>query len=279
MGFLAAGFAVFGLTLGIGLADQTRFNASLKGIVGVSSFFSGGFMFQPYKGKFVSRLDTLKARPIFAARIGHTIAMWSAIEIHLSQLLSIILRADAQVGATLFSAIRAESGRLAMIRAIAEERLPPDLFAEYLALQKRVSSVGSHRDAMAHGSWALSQTDPDCLILVDSRYVGRYIAAAHSNLSKENASLLERQKAAAAMKNYLDSARRYGDVEFDYIEKEIKAVRQEIKEMAAKVSVVLALPHAPSTPAKKTPPKKAGTLRAAKPKPLIGRKPKTQGKA
>lgn len=188
-------------------------------------------MFDTFNGKFRCDFDSIKKRPELAARVAHTIAMWSLVELSLSQLLSVILHSDAQVGATLFSTIRAESGRLAMIRAIAEDRLTPEMQHEYAALQKRITQVGSYRDAMAHGNWAASDDDPDCLILVDARHVATFIAAVTADVTR----LKIEEKTKKLGEKYRKNARRYGAQEFDFIESEIKKLNADLSAFIEKV--------------------------------------------
>ena len=103
-------------------------------------------MFDPFQYLPGETLDAshsaLRQRPDLAARVGCIIGMWAMVELRLSELLSAVLHADARVGGTLFSVIKAEGGRLAMTKAIAEERLVPDDLIEFEALRKRMKVSG-----------------------------------------------------------------------------------------------------------------------------------------
>jgi hypothetical protein len=187
-------------------------------------------MFDPFKGEFVSVTESLRERPELAARVGLCIGMWSFVELNLSILLSAMLHIDAQIGSTLFGVIKAESGRLAMLNAIAEDRLSEDLFAEYSLLQKRVNSLSGHRDKLAHGTWATSSAAPDILILADPRHISEHFATimAVATGSKTASFGSEPPK-------FREDARCYGDAEFTYLEAEMRSLASDVILFASNV--------------------------------------------
>ncbi len=195
-------------------------------------------MFEPFKkGTTTSSLKTLQERPKLAAHIGLIMGMWAVVESELSRLLSIMLQSDAEVGATLFSVIKAEAGRLAMIEAIAKDRLTSEQQAEFAGLKKRVTSVGGYRDRLAHNIWAISEDHPDSLILFDARAGAQFMAHLTSNVPGRG--IFPRQdpeKSTSALMNHLDSAREYTEKEFLYIESEIAAVSVAIVRFSQKLT-------------------------------------------
>jgi hypothetical protein len=179
--------------------------------------------------KFFSGMTAIKQRPELAARVGLVVAMWATIELRLSELLSYMLHADARVGATLFTAITSEGGRLAMTKAIAQERLSVGQLTEYDALQKRIRKVGGYRDAMCHGIWCVSDARPDTLILLDSRSVAQFFAHKTAH---------EAQMPTAPEMDLPDySASEYGDTEFSFVESEIRALAGDLIDFEKRVQL------------------------------------------
>ena len=171
--------------------------------------------------------------------------MWAVVESQLSYLLSVILQADARVGATLFSVITAEGGRLAMIKAVASDRLTLEQQKEYEALQKRVKSVGKYRDNIAHNIWAVSESNPDRLILYDARKYASATASITNNVAdplRHSSSQTERQKFHDAFvhqfdaeQEYANSGRQYTEREFLHIESEITQLSFDLGQFASKL--------------------------------------------
>ena len=202
-------------------------------------------MFEAFDGESNSSLKSVAERPELAVHIGLIIGMWAVVESQLSHLLSIILQSDAKIGATLFSVIKAESGRLAMIDAIADDRFTLEQKTEYEALQKRVKSVGKYRDTIAHNIWGVSTTCPNSLILFDARKSARWMASFTSNLAdplRHDKSLTENQKSHRALilhmtaeREYANSAREYTEKEFLHIESEITQLSFDLGQFASKL--------------------------------------------
>lgn len=96
VGFLAAGFAVFGLTFGIGFADHTRFNASLKGIAGASVLSFSGGVFMSTKDSRMSEHINDEFNEEFSA-LGEFIAICSMLEATLHICLMRWLKIDEDV--------------------------------------------------------------------------------------------------------------------------------------------------------------------------------------
>jgi hypothetical protein len=192
-------------------------------------------MFESFKGETTWGLKVLAERPKLAAHIGLIVGMWATVESRLSHMLSIILHSDAEIGATLFSVIKAEGGRFAMIRAIAEDRLTPEQQAEYSALKKRIESVGSYRDAIAHNIWAISEDHPDSLILFDAKASARFMAILTKDLATVYPTEKHQYDFIKSVEDRKKSARKYTEKEFLHIEAEITAVAAEIADFSSRL--------------------------------------------
>ncbi|GAC1354914.1 MAG: hypothetical protein NVSMB34_07520 [Variovorax sp.] len=205
-------------------------------------------MFDSFKGHATTKgLRSVNERPALAAHIGLIVAMWAMVESQLSELLSIMLHADAAIGATLFSVIKNEGGRLAMLKAVAEERLTPEQQAEYASLKKRITAAGDYRDRLAHNIWATSPDYPDSLILFDARASAHFVALYTKAIAVGRFSDQDDASASCAITNYLESARVYSE-KFLHIEAEITAASDDLGRFCWKLKAPTPLPHPEAKP-------------------------------
>lgn len=187
-------------------------------------------MFDTFKGMFSWHIASVSERPALAAHIGEVIAMWSIVEQQESQLLSHLLKAEATVGATLFSSIRAEAGRLAMIQSAATRYLTAPLAEEFAQLKRKIQKVGSYRDQIAHNIWAVPSEMPDALVLMDSRTLteltAQMTAASHGGKYEANDTL----------ERHFNASQTWRELEFLHVKKEISSLLVEIQQFVQKIS-------------------------------------------
>lgn len=190
-------------------------------------------MFDPTKNDWQSLcIGEIIQHDVIATRIGRIIGMWSLVEHQLGHLLCIILHADARLGMLLYSSIKAEAGRLAMLDSIISERLKPEDQLEFAALRKRVRTVGSYRDELAHTPWAVSKMGE--LVILNSADQLRHEA------NRVNFSAAHSEEAKIRFFNHMgkmyDSNKSYSPREFDFIENEIRSLSDDLVIFAEKIA-------------------------------------------
>jgi hypothetical protein len=269
----ASWFAGFGFTFGIGFALQTRFNASLNGIAGdAGSSFLGVAMPQPFRRQGVTQympdIDALAMRPQFAMHVGIIAGMWSFVESKMAELVSTILQADALVGATIYSVIRAEGARFAAIDAIANERLPKKDFDTWVALRKRVSSVGDRRNDVQHNLWDLPPEGVDGILLIDARKQSMINASGQAFSAKqvEHLDPDEVSRLLHSFKKHADRVMLYKEADFVNIQNEIRDLSIELVAFDLKLSLRNLRPLSGPLPAPDTHPKAAQKTKSSRPR-------------
>lgn len=167
-----------------------------------------------------------------ALRVGRIIGMWSIVEHQLGHLLSIILHTDARIGSLLFASIKSEAGRLSMLDSIIADRLTPEHQEEFRALKKRARTVGSYRDELAHTPWAASSVGE--LVLLNS--AAQLLHEAH----RVAASAEDSEKALSQLFDHMgkmyNSNKCYSAREFDFVEREIRTLSDDLAVFAEKVA-------------------------------------------
>jgi len=190
-------------------------------------------MFDPTRNDWQSlAIGEIGSHDAIALRVGRIIGMWSLVEHQLGHLLSIILHADARIGSLLFASIKSEAGRLAMLDSIISDRLAPEHQEEFRALRKRAKTVGSYRDDLAHTPWAVSSAGE--LVLLNS--ADQLMHEAHYVVTNAEDSPQAISRLFDHMGKMYDSNRCYSTREFDFIEKEIRALSDDLAAFAAKVA-------------------------------------------
>jgi hypothetical protein len=234
---------------------------SMSSIPGCGAgFFSGDFaMFDPFEGQFQCAFDSLTRRPQLAVRVAHIMGLWAHVDALLAVLLSRVLHADAEVGAILFSSVHAEAGRMAMIRAIVEERLSEPLQKEFSALQDKARKVGKHRDEMAHGLWGHSDEKENCLVLANTRQLNFDFARLMGRIAQRRPLVSEGESQRPRQK-----PQTFRDVEFDFLEKQIAEVTETIIKLHDSLLAEQYPPQPPEAPSpSSTPPPPVGIVLGA----------------
>jgi hypothetical protein len=96
-----------------------------------------------------------------------TVAIWAEIEHGLGILLTDMLGTDAKLGLAIFFAMRTEGPQREVIKATAEQRLPPEMAAKVVKFVTDLRDRTKGRNAVAHGIWGLSDKHPDELVWMD----------------------------------------------------------------------------------------------------------------
>jgi hypothetical protein len=117
-GFFAADVAGFALAFGIGFAAQTRLNASLNGIAGVSSLAGGFFMSVPitFPERVYLAQTELVMQPLYLA-MGKAICTWSGIERGLADILRQLTELQHLPAHSLFYSTSSFDGKLRLVKA------------------------------------------------------------------------------------------------------------------------------------------------------------------
>ena len=116
----------------------------------------------------------LSEHPEYARRVGEIVSLWSMIELRLSIIFGMLLRAPAWQAWEAFFAVNNAKARIDMLRALAvalDDRLPEK--PELLALLKRTQEAPAARHGYAHRPWIeykdrLYQMDKPAVPIEDS---------------------------------------------------------------------------------------------------------------
>lgn len=116
----------------------------------------------------------LTAHPEYARRVGEIVALWSMIELRLSIVFGMVLRAPAWQAWDAFFAINNAKARIDMLRALAhalDDRIPEK--ADLLKLLDRAQNAPAARHGYAHRPWVeynrkLYQMDKPAVPIEDS---------------------------------------------------------------------------------------------------------------
>jgi len=205
---------------------------------------------QPFNGKWIGDPDACAKRPELAAYIGRIAAHWSHVEWSMGILVSVILHEDARLATTVFSPVRSEPTRFAILDAIATENLPPELFQEFQALRKQVKQTGGERDRIIHGCWMLAPEAPDSLIHINPRQLIDNYAAYATVRAKGlgSAPLKDMQK----LDEFRFTPLEYTMRDFQEVERRIKERISDIDAFSVKVRQFHERPASP--PLASTPP-------------------------
>ena len=190
-------------------------------------------MFDPTRNDWQSiAIGEIVQHEAIATRIGKIIGMWSLVEHQFGHLLSIILHTDARIGSLLYSSIKSEAGRLAMLNSIVDERVKSGDQDEFRELRKRAKTVGSYRDELAHTPWAVSSTGE--LVLLNSadqlKHEAHHVSASAVKCDDANTRLFSH------MEKTYGNNKSYSTREFDFIESEIRKLSDDLAKFTAKVA-------------------------------------------
>lgn len=174
---------------------------------------------QPYKGKWSMSSSTLEMRPKLATHVGIIASMWTQIELTLALIVAKMLNAEADIAGAMLLPVRSEATRFAIINAVAEDRLTPDMQEELKQLKKRIDNTGNERNRVVHGLWAHSENE-DTLILVSQKEMLKVYSGIITKLANQK---------PVEVKDYAEMLE-YSEKDFIQIESNIA---DRIKETAA----------------------------------------------
>jgi hypothetical protein len=196
-------------------------------------FFTGDLLMpQPYFGSWTSDQNSLAQRPHLAAHVGIIASLWSHVEYRLALLIARILHIDAEVATIMYLPVKSEAARLAIIEAIAKDRLPKELLLEFQTLRKRIGSTGAERDNIVHGLWALPGNGNDSVLWYDATKSVKSVSETISHLARRTEEMREKSITA---KEFLDSVLEYKEQDFIAIETRIQERIGEIMTFGQKI--------------------------------------------
>lgn len=179
---------------------------------------------QPFKGKWAMSASTLEYRPKLAMHIGIIASMWTQVEVNLAMIVAKMLHAEASIAVAMYLPVKAEGARLAIMDAVAQERLTPQMQNEFEQLRKRIKNTGDERDHVIHGTWAHGENQ-DTLILLSQKEMVR----CYSNLLSNSAKQIE-----TPAQDY-SSMLEYNEKDFIQIETNIRSRIKETSEFWIKL--------------------------------------------
>jgi len=125
--------------------------------------------FTPDRGIEIRTGKALLEKPELAAHLSTITSLWAQMVTLLEEILGLLAGVDAITAMRLYTAIENDGAKQAMLRALAEDKLPDNLQAELNAIFKWIREHGSSRNVVAHGVWGVSPQYPDALFYTDVR--------------------------------------------------------------------------------------------------------------
>ena len=109
----------------------------------------------------------LDRRPELATRIARIAVLWSRVEERLGCVTVQLLGADQIAGTRMYEALTSSADRIAVLRAIAQDRLDDDMRGRLESLLVRYADVRWKRNKVIRGCWYVSDEHPDELVWAD----------------------------------------------------------------------------------------------------------------
>jgi hypothetical protein len=183
--------------------------------------------------------DALREKPDLAILVVKIFAVWANIERRLSVLLVHLLGADQVHAHAIFSILQTQALQTKALEAASKSALPPDDLDIFDAVLTVISGVQKTRNRLAHWAWGKCLQRPDLLLLADpdglknwdtrtAAYfqslkpgettfwgslmgpplfdVSKFYGYSKADLEREVRDLLDAEKIAFFLQNYLDPA-------------------------------------------------------------------------
>jgi len=115
------------------------------------------------------------ADPVLVGLVMRVIATWSYVDLALTDLISVFLRADFEVVNEMFIALIGSTQRRA-VRDAASLTLSENDRELYVQVMKRLGPIEKHRNDFAHSIWAYARSMPEALLLIDPKALARHNA-------------------------------------------------------------------------------------------------------
>ena len=142
---------------------------------------------QPFKrkGRKVSvTASAVVQRPHLAIGIVNMAAHWSSLEFTLSLLYTYLLFGQEESAFQFYHELIDLSLRKKAFMTAAAGKLPKDLIAEIDKLYTDVRKLGSSRNTVVHGVWAVCQTKPNSLFLCEPKAINAKVNQVFSHLAR-----------------------------------------------------------------------------------------------
>jgi hypothetical protein len=109
----------------------------------------------------------LDKRPTLATCIARIAVLWSRVEERLGCITVQLLGAEPIVGTRMYEALTSSADRVAVLRAVAQDRLDEDKRKKLEALLSRYAEARWKRNKVIRGHWYVSDEHPDELVWAD----------------------------------------------------------------------------------------------------------------
>lgn len=109
----------------------------------------------------------LDRRPQLAACIARVAVLWSRVEERLGRITVRLLGAEPIVGLHMYEALTSSADRVAVLRAVARDRLDEEMLKKLETLLGRYAEARWKRNKVIRGHWYVSDEHPDELVWAD----------------------------------------------------------------------------------------------------------------
>lgn len=167
-------------------------------------------------------------RPDLAAHIGVIACQWTEIDMRIGTLLAHILGIDAPLGLLAYLAIDNDGAKMAMLRAIATDRLNTTEMERFNKLFQSIRERRRERNDVVHGSWGIADDHPDALAWQDPRDSVRQFANITASIK---GAAIDENEAMAPFHN----VRFYRLADFQQIEARVEELSRDIQDFSLEV--------------------------------------------
>jgi hypothetical protein len=119
----------------------------------------------------------LAKRPLLAAHIGTIAALWTEVEINISQILGAMCGVQSGVAVSIYVALASTGARIDALKSIAAMKLRKPTQEKLISLLKEFRRRSGERNNIVHGIWGISDVDANCLLHQPSDHHAILIAA------------------------------------------------------------------------------------------------------
>jgi hypothetical protein len=163
----------------------------------------------------------LDRRPQLATCIARIAVLWSRVEERLGCITVQLLGAEPIVGTRMYEALTSSADRVAVLRAVARDRLDDEMREKLEALLTRYGDARWKRNKVIRGHWYVSDDHPDELVWADP-----------ADESVDAGEFWSGFKASGDFREQLEYARSYKRRRPDYLlfdKQEFEAILDEIR--------------------------------------------------
>jgi len=187
---------------------------------------------KPYKGNWSQSPASLKQRPILAAYVGSIAALSTVLDATIGRLFGHLLGVDSEIATAMYLAIIAENPRSQAMNAVLKVKLTAERIKEFQDVIDSTKGPRKERNKVVHGLWAIPESNPDSIVLLD---IGAFLR--HNALmdARRAGAEYDVPKAEKSYNELFGSFMEYEEADFVAIETRLKEAFQRVADLMFKI--------------------------------------------